>query len=101
MNRRQFLKRIGAVCAAVVVVPIVLVKAGPKWKRYAALWTRENEDNFNKLRAASMGKRTLTATSVIYSTYDDPCKHRRSGWIAVNVFPTEADRLKYRAQRGL
>lgn len=26
MNRRQFLKRIGAVCAAAVVVPAVLVK---------------------------------------------------------------------------
>lgn len=76
MNRRNFLKRIGITCAAVVVVPATLVKMRTGW---------ENDVGGRWPVNAIRGKRRDRI-------------HIAGEWYNFKMFPSEIDRLKYRAK---
>jgi len=68
LNRRNFLKKIGAVCAGAVAIPVAVVaakKETPKWKQYAASFNRVEAENIR------IGLKKETAYGMPYWTGAD------------------------------
>ena len=82
MNRRQFLKRIGAACAVAVNVPVVLAVGREEP-------VIEDKDIPFGVKAT---KNTVTGERKWVHIYDE---------FSFEPFPTEADRIRYRRVCGL
>ena len=95
MNRRQFLKRIGAACAVAVNVPVVLVvgREEPviedKDIPYGVPYWIGNNDSYIGVKST---KNTITGERKWVHIYDE---------FSFEPFPTEADRIRYRRVCGL